>query len=173
MTTLLTAFVFLLPAGIANMAPVLFSFIPWGSFPIDGRLTFRGRRIMGDNKTLRGFAAGWIAGVLTTIVLTGWVPWLLPEFALAQPVLFGTLMGIGALVGDSVESFFKRQLDIPPGDRWMPFDQIDWILGALLFTAPVVPISAELALVCIVLFGLLHPLTNIIGKLVGLRRAWL
>ncbi|MEM3153941.1 MAG: CDP-archaeol synthase, partial [Candidatus Woesearchaeota archaeon] len=39
--------------------------------------------------------------------------------------------GIGALLGDSIKSFFKRRLGILPGRPWIPFDQVDYAIGAL------------------------------------------
>jgi len=40
----------------------------------------------------------------------------------------------GALIGDIVESFFKRRIGKVRGQDWIPFDQLDFILGALFFS---------------------------------------
>ena len=37
----------------------------------------------------------------------------------------------GALLGDIVESFFKRRAGKERGEDWIPFDQLDFLLGAL------------------------------------------
>jgi CDP-2,3-bis-(O-geranylgeranyl)-sn-glycerol synthase len=44
----------------------------------------------------------------------------------------GFLLGLGAMAGDAAKSFFKRRLGIAPGHPWIPFDQIDFQIGALL-----------------------------------------
>ena len=36
------------------------------------------------------------------------------------------------MVGDSLKSFFKRRLDIAPGARWIPADQLDFVVGGLI-----------------------------------------
>ena len=40
----------------------------------------------------------------------------------------------GALLGDIVESFFKRRVGRKRGENWIPFDQLDFILGVLFFS---------------------------------------
>ncbi len=43
----------------------------------------------------------------------------------------GLRFGLGAMAGDSAKSFLKRRRRIPPGAPWVPFDQLDFVLGAL------------------------------------------
>lgn len=43
----------------------------------------------------------------------------------------GFWLGAGALGGDLIKSFFKRKAGIKEG-RYIPFDTIDWIVGAFL-----------------------------------------
>ncbi|KAA0006124.1 MAG: CDP-archaeol synthase, partial [Thermoplasmata archaeon] len=38
----------------------------------------------------------------------------------------------GALLGDIVESFFKRRVGKERGEDWIPFDQVDFLIGALI-----------------------------------------
>ncbi len=45
---------FLLPAAFANMAPVIFKRVNFLVYPVDFGLKFRGRRLLGENKTIRG-----------------------------------------------------------------------------------------------------------------------
>lgn len=47
-------------------------------------------------------------------------------------ILLGIAAGSGAMLGDSLKSRFKRRLGIVPGRRWIPFDQLDFVLGGLL-----------------------------------------
>jgi hypothetical protein len=58
MKDILFALWFFLPAGLANAAPVFANKIPgseWLAVPIDGGKHFRGKRITGNHKTIRGF----------------------------------------------------------------------------------------------------------------------
>jgi CDP-2,3-bis-(O-geranylgeranyl)-sn-glycerol synthase len=48
----------------------------------------------------------------------------------------GLRFGLGAMAGDSAKSFVKRQLGIAPGSPWVPFDQLDFVLGALVLVRP-------------------------------------
>ena len=48
-----------------------------------------------------------------------------------MPTAFGAWLGLCALLGDLLKSFFKRRLTIAPGRPWIPFDEIDWVAGAL------------------------------------------
>jgi hypothetical protein len=80
--------------------------------------TFRGRRIFGDNKTLRG-AIVMTTGVTVFACLLAEVPayWSsLPEgIQHGGPFVFGLLLGLGAVVAELPNSFLKRQLDIGSG----------------------------------------------------------
>ncbi len=40
------------------------------------------------------------------------------------------------MTGDAVKSFFKRRAGVPPGGRWIPADEIDFIIGAMLLGSP-------------------------------------
>jgi CDP-2,3-bis-(O-geranylgeranyl)-sn-glycerol synthase len=46
------------------------------------------------------------------------------------------MQGIGAMSGDAVKSFFKRRVGIAAGRPWVPADQLDFIVGAMLFAWP-------------------------------------
>lgn len=167
---LLQAFWLFLPAGVANMAPSLLRRLPFLNVPLDGGLTFLGKRIFGDHKTLRGFIAAPLAGFCTF-----WAQQQLDGFAWARSISlfdysemslsFGWLLGLGAIVGDAVKSFFKRQANRDPGQPWIPFDQIDFTIGAMVMVQCVYqpPLSAVFL---VILLGLiLHPLANLIGFL--------
>ena len=38
------------------------------------------------------------------------------------------------MAGDSAKSFLKRRVGIPPGESWILFDQLDFVIGALVLT---------------------------------------
>lgn len=122
---LLSLLYFMLPAYAANMAPPFARYWTGWNRPIHARL-------LGTHKTVVGFAIGVMAGVLVTAIqAAATTP--LARVDYSHWALLGLAMGGGAMLGDCVKSFFKRQLKIAPGSRWFPFDQLDFVLGALAF----------------------------------------
>jgi len=170
---LIKIFWFLLPAAIANMSPVLFKCLPFFNYPIDNGMTFRGKRLFGKNKTFRGVIFATLMAILVVylqiIFYDQAVQITLFNYSKINPILLGFLFGFGALFGDLIESFFKRQLEIQSGKSWPPFDQIDWVIGSLIFAAFYISISWEIALTSMVLFGILHPIVNLMGYYLGIK----
>jgi CDP-2,3-bis-(O-geranylgeranyl)-sn-glycerol synthase len=141
-TTILETVWLLLPAGAANLAPVLaarYNWLPAFNRPIDGNVTFLGKRVLGPHKTWRGLIVGIAAGALTGFFLGS--------------ALLGAVIGAGALAGDALKSFVKRQFNIAPGKPWRPFDQIDYILGALLVASFIFPLTIAHTIVALIFFG--------------------
>ena len=138
---LLKCFYLMLPAYFANMAPVMVKKINLFVFPIDFDKTMNNKPILGKNKTFRGLIFGVIFAVAVAylqFLLYGVESFRSISFINYQNwLLFGFLMGLGALTGDLIKSFFKRRLGIMPGDRFIPFDQIDFVVGALIFIMPI------------------------------------
>ena len=171
---------FLLPAAIANIAPVLVAKVPglaaWDA-PIDGGRMFRGHDLLGPHKTWRGFVAGIILATLTLCVQqllshdSGWVASFSPvEYATLPTLILGPLFAIGALGGDAVESFFKRQSGIKSGGSWVPFDQIDYIIGAIIATLPVFVASAAQYAWMLGIWFVMHLLGSYVGYLLRLKK---
>ncbi len=178
MNDLVYALLFFLPAGVANASPVFANKIPllnrWNT-PLDFGLSWRGKRVFGDNKSLRGVVFGTLIGAITG----GLIQSLHPDFVnevLATSfvpalnlVILGGALGLGSLVGDAVESFFKRRTGIKPGHSWFPFDQIDYIIGGLIFVSPFVRLDVQLiGSVFLIYFGL-HLVFSYIGYLLHLK----
>lgn len=165
----LAAILFFLPAGIANMVPVLVCKLPllkqWNT-PIDFGRTFGGVPIFGPHKTWRGLVFGTLAGAATGF--------LLPHDFIAQyypqwSVLVAGSIGFGALAGDAIKSFFKRRVGITSGATWFPFDQIDYIIGGLLCTLPFGAPTAALATIVAVSYFCLHIISTHVGYRLGLK----
>jgi CDP-2,3-bis-(O-geranylgeranyl)-sn-glycerol synthase len=167
------AFWFFLPAGIANVAPVFANKIPllnrWQT-PLDLGKSYKGQRILGNNKTWRGLIFGTLmAGITYPIVSTSVYGVSAEPDVMIGGVLTGGLMGFGALVGDSVESFFKRKHGIKPGNAWFPFDQTDYIIGGLVAIYPLKELQLYFMATILVLYFGLHILGSYVGFLVGLK----
>lgn len=179
MDQLLFALWFFVPAGLANAVPPLAAHIPLLKkldWPLDAGRSWRGHRIFGQNKTWRGL----IAGVLVATLVVGlekylylhseWIRSFVPyDYAQAPFWALGPLLGTGALLGDAIESFFKRQLNRKPGSTWFPFDQLDYIIGGLLASMLVVRLSLrEYVLIAVIWFGL-HIAGSGFGYLIGVK----
>jgi len=91
------------------------------------------------------------------------------DYAQLPVLLLGPLFGLGALLGDALESFFKRQRGVKPGDGWFPFDQTDYIIGGAVATMPFVQLSILQYSWLIVLWLVIHIISTFIGFKLGLK----
>ncbi|TRO49948.1 CDP-2,3-bis-(O-geranylgeranyl)-sn-glycerol synthase [Candidatus Bathyarchaeota archaeon] len=157
-TLVAEALLFIFPAYCANAVPVLAG----GGTPMDfGKNFFDGKRIFGDHKTFRGFFFGLLVGILVGIA----------EFLIFDyPILFIILPSLGALAGDLLGSFAKRRIGISPGGLFPIVDQIDFVIGALLFSIPLSILTWELALVVILITPPIHLLTNYVAFKMRLKK---
>ena len=161
---ILKCFYLLLPAYFANMAPVLARKINLFEFPIDFSKKLNDKPVLGKNKTFRGFIFGISFGMATAyfqFLLYGF-PFFksLSFFDYQYWILFGFLMGFGALAGDLIKSFFKRRLGIKPGEPFVPFDQTDFVIGALIFIIPVFNLDFNIFFASLLLSFVLHIIVN-------------
>lgn len=172
---------FLLPAMVANIAPTFADRYSWWStlnHPVDRGFVWREKRILGDHKTVRGFACGILFGSITGLFQhllwseTGGFPVALFSYDSLMPSVFlGAWLGLAALVGDSLGSFIKRRLDVPPGKLFVPLDQIDIVLGVLLFTFWFVPYTFTHVVVSIVLIGVGMFVVSAGGVALGIKKS--
>ena len=173
---ILEALYFFLPAYIANIAPVIAAkvFPKWNT-PIDFDKKLQGKPILGSHKTWRGLFSGIVLAILIVYLQTYllkysfWSSITLIDYELQNLVYLGFLFGFGALLGDAVKSFFKRRLGMESGSKWILFDQLDFVIGALLLVSFVYQPSVQHVLVIIVISPLLHVLTNLLGYKIGIK----
>jgi CDP-2,3-bis-(O-geranylgeranyl)-sn-glycerol synthase len=174
LTLILSVIWFFLPAGVANMAPVLVKNVDFLNYPLDFNKTFRGKRIFGKNKTFRGLYFGILSAILVLYLQSLWYTKIpltyVLNYSTLNIILVGSLFGLGALFGDAIESFVKRQQEIKPGKPLLIFDQIDWILGGLLAVWYFADLTIWFTLTTILVYSLLHPAINYIGYLLGLKK---
>jgi CDP-2,3-bis-(O-geranylgeranyl)-sn-glycerol synthase len=156
---IIEALKFIFPAYCANAIPV----ITGGGYPIDfGKKLFDGRPILGKNKTFQGFFFGLIIGTTVGLVESAFF---------GYPLLFGLLLSLGALFGDLAGAFVKRRLGLAPGELLPVIDQIDFIIGAILFSIPLSLqiLSWELILTVLIITPPIHLLTNFAAYKLGLK----
>lgn len=134
------------PAYLANMTPPFVRFWHGWNRPIC-------ERWLGSHKTVVGAASGIFVAMATASVqrAIAWDGSLIPN---ARWPLVGLLLGIGAIGGDAIKSFAKRRVGIVPGQRWIPFDQLDFVVGALALVAAWAALSwADVGVVLVLSFG--------------------
>lgn len=131
---LLELLYFMAPAYLANMAPPFTRYWKGWNRPIHARL-------FGTHKTVLGFLLAVATGMSSAAIQA----WMVPPAnwnARGDWLWIGLGFGFGVAGGDALKSLCKRRLGISPGARWLPFDQIDFALGALLLVSPWAMLSA-------------------------------
>jgi len=147
---LLVAFVL---AGFAQTAWLASPLSRRFARPLDGGLTVRGRRLLGDNKTLRGFLVmvpataasfAFVSSARGCPACAGLWPLSPAEYA-----VLGAWAAFGFMLGELPNSFVKRQLDIGPGDAaggggsarllQLAIDRLDSGIGMMTAIAVAVP----------------------------------
>jgi hypothetical protein len=174
-----------LPAlgGALAHAPVLrYDLLPSLKRPLDLGAAPGGKRLLGDNKTVRGalmMAGGTLAGALALHRLPAYRGRLPPELRAAGPLRHGALLGAAVVLGELPNSIVKRRLGIGPGERApSPFgvvlaihDQADFVFGAWPLLLPVWRMSArQLAEAFAVVAGV-HLAVNLAGYALGARQS--
>lgn len=165
----LSCLYYFLPGYCANMTPPIMRWLNVFNFldkPVDGGLTIDKKPLLGRNKTWRGLILGVIVGFVVFLIQR-----FIPFFEIFElidydntPLVFGILMPLGALLGDMFFSMIKRRIDLKPGDSWIPWDQIDYVIGsfALLFATGM---TADIYVWTIIMLStiFLHIIVNKIG----------
>lgn len=152
---------FMAPAYVANMSPPFVRYWTGWNPPIS-------QRWLGNHKTVMGFAIGVLAAVVTTFVQSR-VAWEGALLTSGHWAALGLRFGVGAMAGDSAKSFVKRRVGIAPGKAWVPWDQLDFVLGALTFTWGSAPLSWPDLATILLLSAAGHILINHLGYWIGIR----
>lgn len=157
---------------MANMAPVLAAYWHWpGGQPVASFL-------LGSHKTIRGFYAGFLGAFFILLIQERfWTAHIFKNITLLEYpshslVVLAFLLGGGTMVGDAVGSFLKRRMGIPAGGCSIPMDQLDYVLGAILFVSTVVRIPWAHIAVLLMVTPFLHIGVNIVGFWMGYKEVW-
>jgi CDP-archaeol synthase len=153
--------------------------------PIDQGRSFRGKRIFGANKTYRGVVVvglGTMVGFGLQSLLLHRIASIrgieLFDYAFFKSLAIGLAVGVAAMLSELPNSFIKRRFEIAPGSvakGWKRvifyvYDQIDFLLGAWLVLAVVVPFTVERALLSAGLLLVAHQLMSSAGYALGMRK---
>jgi len=168
-------------AGLIHIAIIKFDLCAaWGRWPLDQKLTFRGRRLLGQNKTVRGAlimmgATSLMTGLLYHVAGPLYQRLAVAVFQISHPWLWGLLVGTGYWLGELPNSLLKRQLDIAPGAMaagttgllfWC-VDQLDSVAGVFVLLCIVWRPDPLLIAIVAAMALILHPL--VAALMVALR----
>jgi len=174
---LLTPLWLLWPAMVSNS----FAALVGGGTPMDFGRSWKGKRLLGDGKTWRGFFGGLFLSVLVGIAQMILAEPFSPtrfgfgEFGEGIPLIM--IMVTGSLLGDCGGAFVKRRLGIARGGKAPVLDQYDFLLGAIILLVIARPDWVAKYFVSdyfwagtiflLVLIPVLHRIFNIIGYKLG------
>ena len=167
---------YLLPGIVGNTAPILVKGICKGlAVPVDFGREIGGKRIFGDHKTIRGI----VFAILLSVVIA-YCQRLLYRYPVFEELSFldydakwlpvGVLIGAGVMAGDLANSFAKRRCGIQPGKPFVPFDQINAVVGGLVFLLPVYVTPIGVAATLILIAAVVHVGFSLLGHAVGLKK---
>ncbi len=167
LTLILKSLYFFLPAYFANMAPVFVKKVHFLDTPI-------WKKKLGTHKTWRGVVSavvfgGLVFGIQKFVYMLGFRSLAIIDYS-DFSIWLGLLLGFGAIFGDAVKSYYKRKAEIKEGNPWPVFDQIDFVVGGLVFSWFVYVPPAEVALIVLVLSPILHFVISYSGYLLGIRK---
>jgi hypothetical protein len=150
--------------------------------PLDAGAAPGGKRLLGDNKTVRGALAMAGGTLAATLALHGldWYRRRLPaELQAAGPLSHGAVLGASVVVGELPNSILKRRLGIGPGERagsalgvaLAIHDQADFVIGAWPLFLPVWRMSAREVAEAFASVAAVHLAVNLAGYALGARTA--
>lgn len=166
----------MLPAMIANMMPVFTRNVSFLNIPVDFNKTWHAKPIFGSHKTYRGFFFGILGAILVAYAQSKL--YIYPAFqkisffnySTTSFLLIGFLIGFGVLFGDLVKSFFKRRVNVKPGDKFFPWDQLDLVIGALVFISIIKIPSWQMIVFYLIVGPVLHIFFNHLGYWLGIQK---
>ncbi|MFK7786762.1 MAG: CDP-archaeol synthase [Crocinitomicaceae bacterium] len=168
-------------AAIFHMVVVRYDWASAATYPLDHKMTFRSRRIFGDNKTYRGVLVMIIASIALTYLyvffvynFSGVAALNLLDFEMYSPLFYGVIYGLGYVIGELPNSFVKRQLGITDGKSTSFIqrlvDQLDSVVVILLLLIAFSNFTWNHFWSGIIFYGLLHLTINYLLYLLNLRK---
>jgi len=168
-------------AAIFHMVVVKKGWFKFLTYPLDHFKTYHKKRIFGVNKTYRGLVVMLIASLFFSylyFLLIQQYQWLqqynLLYISNFSFVFYGFLFGIGYIVGELPNSFYKRQIDVKAGKSnsilMIIMDQLDSVFVIMMLLVAFSNFSWKHFLFGIFFYGFIHIIINYILYLIGLRK---
>lgn len=173
-----------LAAGLVHVAVLKADLLPGLAVPLDRGLRWRGRPLLGPNKTVRGLVVMPLATAVAVGVQAGLERRHSRLAALSQrkrwrsgPWAAGALLGFAYIAAELPNSFVKRQLGIPAGGRAERYvavqylvDQGDSVLGCVAMLRLLRPASTSLLVAAGAMGLVTHVAVDGLMHAIGLRR---
>lgn len=158
---------FIAPAYIANASPVLLK----GKRPLDFGKKLDKDRLLGDGKTIEGTFGGIAFGTLFGLAQIYAQDYLPPGLNLVKlDLALVLLLSTGALAGDVAGSFIKRRFGIPRGHHFPLFDQLTFLIAALIISSLVYKPAIEMVVLLFIVTPLVHWATNNVAYILKLKK---
>jgi len=110
----------LLVPGIALIVVLKMQLLRVLDIPLDLGFSVRGKRIFGDNKTYKGILVMFSVATLTTyglyLTYNSCCSHIIDPIFMRTPLQIGLLYAFSYVFGELINSFIKRQLNIPEGE---------------------------------------------------------
>jgi len=168
---------YILPGIFANMMPIFVRNIAKPlAYPVDHHVKFMGKPLFGSHKTYRGFIFGvgiaiLVAYLQKSLYIAGYLREIsYIDYSAYSAFVIGAALGFGALFGDLVESFIKRRVRVKPGKPFIPWDQVDFLIGIILFSAIIKPMTWPMIVLLLVVGPFVTILTTRIGYYLKIRK---
>jgi len=151
-----------IPLYLCNGLALVFG----GTTPVDlGKNFFDGRPLLGKGKTFKGTLSGIGFAFLGVLLLNVIFPQTNAIIG-ANYLYYGSLLAVGAVLGDFAGSFLKRRLGIKRGKDVFMLDQLDFVLGGFA-VASILVVPTALEVVFLLAFTMIwHVIGN---QLVALK----
>jgi hypothetical protein len=174
---MLTSLLIILPVLLAGLTFILIlKFFPnFLNFPLDFSRTYNGKRIFGQNKTIKGPLIMTLFTGLFGISFYNYLNFPTTFSIFLSYALIGLLYSLGELPN----SFFKRQLNISPGSKaiaqpWKTIfnflDIYDSLFFCYLGYVFIFNFDSYITFVTILFSGVLHLLTDVLMKKLKLKQ---
>ncbi len=167
-------------AGISHMVVVKTGLFGFLTIPLDFKKTFRNKRIFGDNKTFRGIIVMVLFSFLYCYILElliqnhpGMDAYNLLLFNRYPSWFYGILYGLSYTLSELPNSFYKRQINLPPGERGnhlnIVIDQVDSVIGCFVILYPFSNLTLTWIIMGVIFYAFVHLFTNLLLYITGIR----
>ena len=171
----------LLLPGLALIIVLKFKLFKSLDIPIDFGITLNSKRIFGRNKRLKGIIVMTVVAIFVSYILgivywNGYSAYIDPIFS-SNPLFIGFIYSLSYTLGELVNSFAKRQMNIAPGaivsskfaNLQTFFDLSDGIIVAIVALITFTSASVPHVLIAGFVGILLHYCTDILMKKLSLK----
>ena len=155
-----------IPLYLCNGLALVFG----GKTPIDfGKKLWDSRPVLGRGKTVKGTVGGIGFAFIASLALSLAFPQA-SDIIGANYIVFGTLLAVGAVLGDFAGSFAKRRYGLERGKSVFCLDQLDFVAGGLILASIVAAPTLIEALFLLAFTMLAHVIGNWVAFIYKMKK---